>query len=176
MQRWPLAVLHAHCFSWSHLVFHAVALYGGLALWIAAEEMPAMRGGGGEGTSFALLVWGAGKGRSMRAPEFEGSDLLPRLRYHHLRPAGATLALVRIIWTWGGGVKWLIPPGTLPPLLTVGILCHQQMRHSWDSYSERRQKNWCGLESRKWDCAALTSPSGIFCCLTWYPFNIQMRK
>lgn len=76
MQRWPLAVLHAHCFSWSHLVFHAVALYRGLALWIAAEEMPAMRGGG-EGTSFAPLVWGTGKGGQWEPQNLKGAICSP---------------------------------------------------------------------------------------------------
>lgn len=95
------------------------------------------------GGEVLLSHWfgGAGKGVSMRAPGFGGSDLLsiPRLRPQHLRPAGATLTSIRITWHLEERGEMADPTWHLVPILTAGILCHQQMRHSWDLYTGRRQ-------------------------------------
>lgn len=46
-----------------------------------------------------LPLWFGGQGREVgKSLRLQGSAAL-----HHLRPAGSTLALVRVTWVWGGG-------------------------------------------------------------------------
>lgn len=70
----------------------------------------ACNAGGGERCFLHSTGLGGREGRPVRALEFGGRDpiSLARLRPHYLRPAGATLALVRVTWARGGkGGGWV---------------------------------------------------------------------
>jgi len=66
--------------------------------------MPAMLRGGRGRFFLRSADLGFKEARSTTAPAFGGRDLsLPRLRLHHLRPAGVALALVIVTCAWGEG-------------------------------------------------------------------------